>query len=235
MRIVRLKKRNNRNMYRLFSLLTILLSTAFFVLSIVYLIARTFGQLAWNPESKAFKRLLDLLRSRLHAQSAGLVPWDREMLGLLSLNRVNEKKAGWFNPVSSGQFTSIYQEPVLAYITQSSGKLHLTVARTSDREFILRRQGNQTEIWLNGQPFALFADGALLASGRESKLLARLENRPDEAQSPLLLGNTTAVALSNPARPGGPNPRALTILRELSIEEENIALAIFLVNNVIRH
>lgn len=212
-----------------FGLLTVLLTVAFFVTGVVYMIARVFGQIAWNPESKAFKRLLESLRARLKKQSANLVPWDHEMLSLLSLNRINEKEPGWFDPVSSGQITTIYQEPVLSYVTQNAGKVQLTLARTSDREFILRKKGRETEIWLNGQPFGLYIDGNLLAPGKGSRVLARLEDRADETQSPLLLGNTAAVSISNPERKSGPNPRALTLLRELTPEEENAALAMALV------
>lgn len=216
----------------LFGLITILLTAAFFITGIVYVIARAFSQIAWNPESKAFKRLLEALRAQLKKHSANLVPWDNEMLSLLSLNRVNEKKPGWFNSVSSGQITTIYQEPVLSYVTQSAGKVQLTLARTSDREFIFRQKDRETEIWLNGQPFGLFVDGVLLAPGKGSRQLARLDERREETQSALLLGNTAAVTLSNPARPGsGPNPRALTLLRTLTPEEENTALAMTLLQN----
>ncbi len=215
-------------MRALFSLLTILLTMAFFVTGVVYLIARTFGQIAWNPESKAFKRMLEMLRSRVKALSDDLVPWDQEMLSLLSSNRINQQKPGWFKPFSSGQFTTIYQEPVVTYVTQQSGKMSVTVARTSDREFIFRRKGNETEIWLNGQPLGVFTAGALLAPGKGTKMLARLENQAEEAQTPLVLGNTTALTLTNPSRATSPNPRALTLLRSLSPEEENIALALTL-------
>lgn len=225
-----IKHRNTRSdMKILFGLFTVLLTVAFFIVGVVYLIARVFGQIAWNPESKAFKRLLESLRARLKKQSANLVPWDHEMPGLLSLNRINEKKSGWFDPVSSGQLTTIYQEPVLSYVTQNAGKVRLTLARTSDREFILRQKGRETEIWLNGQPFGLFLDGNLLAPGKNARILARLDDRGDETQSPLLLGNSPAVTLSNPERKSGPNPRALTLLRELTPEEENAALAMALV------
>ncbi|MBK6931889.1 MAG: hypothetical protein IPH12_13905 [Saprospirales bacterium] len=215
-------------MRALFSFLTVLFTLAFFVTGVVYLIARTFGQIAWNPDSKMFRRMLDNLRSRLHPVSAGLVSWDAEMLGLLSLNRVNEKKRGWFTPFSSGQITTIYQEPVVAYVTQEMGKMRVTLARTSGLEFIFRRKGKETEIWLNNQPFGIFADGALLAPGKGSRLLARLERKPGEPQFPLLLGNTAPVSLSNPERASSPNPRALTLLRELNAEEETVALALAL-------
>ncbi len=215
-------------MRALFSLLTVLLTTGFFVVGIVYLIARTFGQIAWNPDSKAFKRMLDALRGRLQTLKAELVPWDDEMLGLLSLNRVNERKPRWFNPFSSGQITTIYQEPVVAYVTQQTGKVSVTVARTSNREFVFRKKDKETEIWLNGTPFGLFAGGALLAPGKSAKLLARLEHKPDEVHSSLILGNAKAVVLSNSEHAGGPNPRAMTLMQELDPESENIALAMAL-------
>ena len=219
-------------MKMLFGLLTILFTIAFFVTSVVYLIARAFGQIAWNPDSKAFRRLLESMRTQLKKISANLVPWDHEMLSLLSLNRVNEKKPGWLNPVSTGQLTTIYHEPVLSYITQQSGKVRLTLARTSDREFIFRQKGRETEIWLNGQPFGLFVDGALLAPGKGSRMLARFDDRDDASQSPLVLGNGAAVTLSHPERKSGPNPRALTLLRTLTPEEENAALAVALLKMI---
>ncbi|MBK9338669.1 MAG: hypothetical protein IPM98_19920 [Lewinellaceae bacterium] len=215
-------------MRTLFSLLTIVLTTAFFITGIIYFIARAFGQIAWNPESKAFKRMLEVLRGRLNPVAQNLVPWDHEMLGLLSLNRVNEKKPGWFSPVSSGQITTIYQEPVVAYVTQQMGKSSVTIARTSDREFILRKKDKETEIWLNNTPFGLFVDGALLAPGKGSKLLARLEHQSDEVHASLILGNAKAVVLSNTEHASGPNPRAMTLLQELDPEAENIALAMAL-------
>ncbi|MBL7776297.1 MAG: hypothetical protein JNK89_09870, partial [Saprospiraceae bacterium] len=185
-------------MRALFSFLTILLSTAFFVTGVVYVIGKTFGSLVGNPESKAFKRVLDNLRNRLKAASAELVPWDGEMLSLLSLNRINEKKPGWFRAFSMGQYTTIYHEPVVAYATQRFGNVSVTVIRTSDREYVLRRKGKETEIWLNNQPLGLLVDGALLSPGKKSQLLARLDRKPEEAQHPLLLGDAPAVTLNNP-------------------------------------
>lgn len=215
-------------MRALFSFFTILLTTAFFVTGVVYLIGKAFGQIIGNPESKAFKRVLQNLRSRLSTVSTDLVPWDHEMLSLLSLNRINEKKPGWFRAFTTGQFTTIYQEPVVAYATQRVGDVSVTLVRTSDREFILRRKGKETEIWLDNKPLGLFVDGVLLAPGKGSKLLARLENKPDEVEHPLFLDDKTAVTLNNPKLADSPNPRALTLLRELNPEEENLTLALAL-------
>jgi len=222
-------KQKRKKMRFLFAILMLILLTGSLIVGIFYLIAKMIGRINFNPESQAWKKTLEGLRSKLKSQAAGaLVPWDKEMLSLLSLNRSNLKKPGFFNSTSEGVFTTIFPEPVLAYAEQKSGTNSVIIARTSDREFIFRLKGKETEIWLDGQPFGLYTDGALLAPGKGSKLMARLDDRPDESQSPLILGNNPALTLGNRERASSPNPRVLTLLRELSPEEENTALALAL-------
>lgn len=199
------------------------------VVGVFYLIVKVLSQINFNPESQAWKKTVEGLRDRLKTQAAGaLVPWDREMLSLLSLNRSNAKKPGFFNSTSEGVFTTIFQEPVLAYVEQKSGSTGVAIARTSDREFIFRLKGKETEIWLNGQPFGIFVDGSLLAAGKTGWLLGRMEQKQDEAQFPVLLGDAVAASIANPSKSDSPNPRALTLLRELSTEEEHALLALAL-------
>lgn len=220
-------KKKKRKMRFLFFLLLLILFVGSFIVGVFYLIAKLIGQINFNPESQAWKKTLEGLRTRLKTQAAGvLVPWDKEMLSLLSLNRSNVKKPGFFRSTEEGVFTSIYQEPVLAYVSQQSGNTAVVVARTSDREFIFRQKGKETEIWLNSQPFGVLADGALLAAGKTSRLLARLEKKPGEPQFPVLLGDAVAASIANPDLSDSPNPRALTLLREVSSEEESVLLAL---------
>lgn len=210
-----------------FILLMLVFLAGSFIVGIFYLIAKVLGQINFNPESQAWKKTLEELRARLRAQAAGaLVPWDKEMLALLALNRSNVRKAGFFNSTAEGVFLTIFQEPVLAYVTQKSSNTGVIVARTSDREFIFRLKGKETEIWLNGQPLGVLVDGSLLAAGKTSRLLAQIEKKIGEAQFPILLGNAVAASIANPALADSPNPRALTLLREVSSEEESILLAL---------
>ncbi len=210
-----------------FFLIILMLLTGTFIVGVFYLIAKLIGRINFNPESQAWKKTLEGLRNKLKTQAAGaLVPWDKEMLSLLSLNRSNVKKPGFFNSTAEGVFLTIFQEPVMAYAIQKSGKTGVVVARTSDREFIFRQKGKETEIWLNSQPFGVLVDGALLAAGKTSRLLARLEQKSGEAQFPVLLGDAVAASISNPALADSPNPRALTLLREVSAEEESVLLAL---------
>lgn len=210
--------------------LMIVVMAGSFIVGMFYLIARVLGQLNLDPESQAWKNTVERLRARLQSQAAGaLVPWDSEMLSLLSLNRTMVRKPGFFNSsTSEGVFTSIYQEPVLAYAGQKKGDTAVLIARTSDREFTFRTRGNQTEIWVGGQPFGIFREGVLLSAGRNSRMLAKLEGDEAGKQIPVLLGTRTGAAISNPdfSASAGPNPRALTLLGDLSEEEENTLLAL---------
>jgi hypothetical protein len=79
-------------------------------------------------------------------------------------------------------------------------------------------------MWLNGQALGILSGGALLAPGRGSHLLAQVEVNKD--QFPIILGNNTAAAIANPARTDSPNPRAVTLLRNLNPDEENVVLAL---------
>jgi hypothetical protein len=106
------------------------------------------------------------------------------------------------------------------------GKNGVLIARTKDKEFIFNIKGNETEMWLNGQALGVLAGGALLAPGRGSHLLAQVEVNKDENQFPVILGNNTAAAIANPARTDSPNPRAVTLLRNLNPDEENVVLAL---------
>lgn len=223
-------KRKKKKMKLLFFLFLIIVVPALFVVGIIYGIARMLGGINFNPESKAWKDALERLRGRLRSQAAGmLVPWDNEMLALLSLNQSVTKKPGWFDRSTEGVLSTIYQEPVIAYAAHSTGNTGLLVARTSNKEFIFRIKGKETEVWVEGKPFAILVDNNLLAAGRGSTLLARLESGREEMQIPVMLGTTTAAAISNPARTdAGPNPRAITLLRPVNTEEETALLSLLL-------
>jgi hypothetical protein len=220
-----------RPMRGLFNLLTFLFTTGFFIIGIFYFAAKVLGRIIFDPASQAWKRTLERLQTRIRSQAAGaLIPWDAEMLSLLSLNRTKVKKPGWMDSTSEGVFTSIYQEPILAYAGQVRNNTAVYVARTSDKEYIFRQKEKETEIWINNQPFAVYINGILLAAGRSSQVLARLEADMTEAQWSVLIQDKAAAAITNPQRAAsaGPNPRALTMLRKVSAEEEDALLALTL-------
>lgn len=205
---------------------------ALFITGIFYVVASILSSIAFNPESRAWKELLAKLRIRLNKRaqfpatgvSGSLVPCNAETLSHLSLKPKIVKKAGWRDGTFEGMFTTIYQEPVLLYAGQRNGKMAAIVARTSDKEFVFRQKGKETEIWENGQPYAVFVNNTLLSTGKQSRMLAKLEMDSDLRQWPVLMGQSDAALLTNMARVVSPIPRAFTILRGLSPEEEQALL-----------
>lgn len=214
-------------MSALFRLLFAALFAGLFITGVFYFIANVLGSLAFNPESRAWKELLAKLRGRLRRPTMPR-PADRDgdTLAQLSLKPKILKKAGWRDPVFEGVFSTIYQEPVMVFAGQKSGKTAAIVAQTSDKEFIFRQKGKETEIWQDGQPYAVFVNGALISSGKQGRLLAQLDADSDHKQWPVLIGQSEAAALTNEARAVSPIPRALTLLRKLQPEEEKALLVL---------
>lgn len=179
-----------------------------------------------GPGTKAWNNRIQRLRDALKKFTGALVPWDAEMLHLLSLNKVQVQKAGWFGRPAGGVFTSIYHEPIFAFVKERPTKAPILLARTSDREFVFRLKGKETEIWVNLQPLGVLVNGALLAAGKGSKLIARVDNNSGVAQSIVEVGGKPAATLLHPDHADSPMPRAVTLLRELTAEEETVVLAL---------
>ncbi|MFN0215688.1 MAG: hypothetical protein ACKVT2_15630 [Saprospiraceae bacterium] len=227
-------------MFALFRLLFFALLAGLFITGVFYFLASILSSIAFSPDSRAWKELIEKLRARLNKQKGArntgmpevLHSLDAEILSHLSLKPKILKKAGWRDPVFEGVLGTIYQEPVLKFAGKKSGRTGVIVARTSDKEFILRHKAKETEIWQNGQPYAVFVNGNLLSSGKQSRLLAKLEIDPELKQWPVLLGQGEAAMLTNAQRAVSPIPRALTVLRILEPEEKEALLLLVLIKGV---
>jgi hypothetical protein len=154
------------------------------------------------------------------------LPLNTETLTHLSGKPKILKKAGWRDGVFEGVYQTIYQEPVAYYAGQKSGKTAAVVVQMTDRELILRKKGKETEIWLNGDPYAVLVDGVLLSSGRQGKMLAKLNLDADLRQWPVIIGQGESATLTNLDRAVSPIPRAVGLLRNLNPEEEQVLLAL---------
>lgn len=194
---------------------------------VIELISNILDETVAGPGTRLWNNRVQRLRDATQKLATGLVPWDGEMLQLLSLNRSQVQKPGWFGRPGGGVFTTIYHEPIVAYVQENTGKGRLLMARTSNRELVFRLKEKETELWVNRQPLGVLTKGALLAAGRGSRLLAHFDaNTADAAQALLNVGDKPAAMLTNPAQADSPMPRALTLLRPLTEEEETVVLAL---------
>lgn len=220
-------------MSALIRLLFAALLAGLFITGIFYFVASVLSRIAFNPESRAWKELLNKLRARVRQKNATpLHRIDSEALTQLSLKPKILKKAGWRDSTFEGVFSTIYQEPVLVFAGQRSGSTAAIVAQSSDKEFIFRQKGKETEVWQDGQPYAVFVNGALLSAGKQSKMLAKLELDSELRQWPVLLGLSEGATLTNAERAISPIPRAVTLLRNLSPEEEQALLVLWVIQGL---
>jgi lipopolysaccharide export LptBFGC system permease protein LptF len=211
----------------LLKLLFAVLLVGLFISGFFYFIASILGSIAFNPDTKAWKELIAKLRAKVNQRNdQPLMQLDSEHLALLSLKPMVLKKASWGEPVFEGTFNTIYKDRVMVFAGQKSGKTAVFVAKTSDKEFIFRQKARETEVWMDGQPFAVFVEGALLSAGKQPRMLAKLETDGDLRQWPVLLGQGEAATITNGERAVSPIPRAVTLLRNLSPEEEQTLLVL---------
>ncbi len=213
----------------LFSFLVIVLTLAFFITAVIYLLKRAFSDwTAFRPDSAVFQDVLHRLRRCAKEYLAELVPWDGEMFSLLSLRQSRAPRRSECRNAYVGYLLSIFQEPVVLYCIQKVGKHKVVLARTHDREFVFRQKEKAVDVWLNGAPLGVFSGNALLSAGKEEKVLAELREKPSEVHSELLLPGGNTVSLTNQERALGPNPRAAMMVKALETREEDVALALVL-------
>ena len=214
-------------MAALLRLLFAVLFLGLFITGFFYFVGRLLHGLAFNPESRAWKELLTKLRARVRLRMVEpLNALDTETLTHLSLKPKILKKAGWRDSTYEGVLGTIYQEPVLVFAGQKNGKTSVVVAQSLHKEFIFRQKGKETEIWQDGQPYAVFIDGTLLSAGKQARMLAKLELDTELRQWPVLLGQSEGATITNGQRAVSPIPRAVTLLRNLSAEEEQVLLVL---------
>ncbi|HAD13026.1 MAG TPA: hypothetical protein DCF33_11395 [Saprospirales bacterium] len=214
-------------MRALISLLFSVLMLGLFITGLFYFVANVLSGLAFNPASRAWRELIQKLRTRNRIRMANApLPLNTETLTHLSGKPKILKKAGWRDGVFEGVYQTIYQEPVAYFAGQKSGKMAAVVVRLEDRELILRKKGKETEIWLNGDPYAVLVDGMLLSSERHGKMLAKLNLDADLRQWPVIIGQGESATLTNLDRAVSPIPRAVGLLRNLSPEEEQVLLVL---------
>lgn len=215
-------------MSALIRLLFSVLMLGLFITGVFYFVANVLSSLAFNPASRAWRELVQKLRTRIRIRlgQQSLMPLNSETLTHLSSKPKILKKAGWRDGVFEGVLQTIYQEPVAFFAGQKSGKTAAIVFQAADREFTLRKKGKETEIWLNGDPYAVLVDGVLISAGRQGKMLAKLDLDSELRQWPVMVGQGESATLTNLERAVSPIPRAISLLRNISPDEEQALFAL---------
>ncbi len=172
----------------------------------------------------------DLLQlKKLVARFSGrLIPWKKEEIEILSLNKMDEQVKRKRDFTSTGAFASIYQEPIFSYGYKLYGTRERTgvlYAQTEGNELFYYIYPNEVDVQVNGVALGKIIEGKLY--GTDGRMLANfLENRMEYYTAIIINNKDAGHILQKNQYNNDVNPRALDLVdNELNLDESVIFLA----------
>ncbi|MBK8043877.1 MAG: hypothetical protein IPK21_15175 [Haliscomenobacter sp.] len=188
----------------------------------------------YKPGRKKVQADLKRIRDEVLELSADLAPVRKEDLELISTRETQRTVKKWFVRNVKAVFTSIFEEPVIAYYHRhylsSKKKDSLIFAKTSRYEFFFWQHRGEVQIVVNEQPLGAYDEaGGLLTSARTKKVIAKLDKTQTEGM-PMLIQGKLVGRMAKLGGTSGKNPLSQRVfefvINDLSPEEEAIVLAI---------
>lgn len=178
------------------------------------------------------KKDINDLRNQLKDYKSKLVPFSAHEMELLSLNQTNKVTTKGFNKTTKGIFDTIYYEHLVAYIVKKySNGQSLTLICTSQDEFVYLHKGNLTHIYLNNvEAGVLNSKGDFMSLN--NKKLAFIDGADHLPTHAVWIGQSNIGFISNPKYKDKTIPRAFSLLKEMSRDEQLIFLCLTLINLV---
>ncbi|MEM0993910.1 MAG: hypothetical protein AAF847_08120 [Bacteroidota bacterium] len=183
--------------------------------------------LNWNPSDSKIQEDIRQMRAEIEPFAADLVPLDSKELELFSLNQLNQTLSKSMTTTAKGVYTSIYQEPLVAYSYKKYfGENALLYARTATREIVYRISKKGIKVAINQNYYGTIKQGVLY--GRDTKkALAQVNARTPELMLPVIVGEKEVGLLNAPNVADTPQPRAFRyVSNELNEAEEQAFLTL---------
>lgn len=186
----------------------------------------------FSPSDKKVQEDLKAMRVEVDKWSDELVPLDSKELELFSLNQVRQqiKKRG--AKTAKGIYTSIYDEPVLAYSYKryiAPSHNAILYVRTANHEIAYRIKKDTVKIVLNDELVGTIRSNGVLYSGKSNRMLAKI-NRDNEQLLPVLVKDREVASLTKDLELGkkkGISKRAFEFVKpDLNKEESDILVAL---------
>jgi len=183
-----------------------------------------------NPSKNRIMADLHNMKGEIVPWVEELIPWKKEELELLSLHQVRKTIKKGIVTTVKGVFTSIYDEPMIAYTYRqyrSTKKNAILYARTAHRQFVYRMEGEKTIISIDNQVIGTINSNGQLIAGNGRQLLAQIQRNVDELTLPVLINGkeVAGLARSNQVNPSV-NTRAFEFTTEMEKKEEALMLSL---------
>lgn len=184
----------------------------------------------FQPSDKKINADVAQMRKEIAAMNLDLVPWDKDETELFSLNQISQSIKKNITTTAKGVFTSIYQEPMLAYVFKKyvSPSLNAVLfAKTARHEYVYRIRKDEIQVSIDGKALGVLKEDGVLYSTRKNQVLARIAKGSDELLLPMIVNNREVAHIVNPSKVDKTNPRAFDLVDDnMTKEEEEVFLAL---------
>ncbi|MEN0047321.1 MAG: hypothetical protein AAF806_09710 [Bacteroidota bacterium] len=178
-----------------------------------------------SPNDNKIQADIKDMRTEIAPYVEDLVPLESEELELMSLNQLNQSLKKGMTTTAKGVFTSIYQEPLVAYSYKKyiGNNNALLYARTATKEIVYRFTKKGVKVAINQKYYGTIKQGKLYGENNK-QLLAQVNTRPMDLMLPVMVGNKEVGMLNSPKQAAkSPQPRAFQFVNNSITEEEETA------------
>ncbi len=218
--------------------LVLTLLTVFVVSMVLFLVFRLLTN--FKPSKRKVQEDLKKMKEDLASYATKLVPLSKEELELFSEEQIERIKKKRGSSVSKGVFTTIYNEPIVAYSYKkyiASGTNALLYARTANHEFAYRIEDGKVKIIIDNKLVGTLNEDGMLYGGKKDRLIARI-NRENDNLIPVIINDKEVgnlVKALPPAQSSNVNRRAFEFIRDdMEAEEKKVFLSLALLELINR-
>ena len=212
----------------------VLTALTVFVVSLVLLLA--FRLLTnFKPSKKKIQEDLKKMKAEVAPLAKDLVPLSKEELELFSQQQINQIKKKRATSSSQGVFTTIFDEPIVAYSYKkyiASGADALLYVRTTEHEFAYRIEKDVVKVVIDNQLIGSLKPNGVLYGGDKQHMLARINRDAEDNLIPVIINDKEVGNLTKalpPAKGNEVNSRAFEFIRDdMNQEEKKVFLSLAL-------
>lgn len=203
-----------------------------------YLFSRNISGM--RPGDKKLLRELAAIREEVLNNLDDLAPLRKEDMELLAAKEINKKTKKGFTANFQGVFTTIFEEPAIAYYYRrfrAKKRDGLLFAKTQRHEFTIQFRNNDAEVVVDNQPLGLYEiSTGILFSGRTKKMIAKLDRGGEELMPMIIQGKDVGKMnkLGKPVKDALSQRVFEYVKNDLSPEEEAIVLTFAVIELVLR-
>lgn len=209
--------------------------TLLLIITLMFVATLGGGKQVWNAISSPRSRVrkdLETMKQDLLPWAGKLVPINQEELELLSLHAAKLDGKKNTKVSASGVFTSIYHEPMVAWMfkkynyPQLKGLLY---ARTGNREYAYQILQDGIEVAIDGQYIGVLRPDGKLMDKDGKNLLALIESKNQAKQLPVWINKREVGSVAVENVNALPMPRAVDWLKDMEPAERDLFVGLSLI------